>query len=126
MPTEILEYNEQKQNDNVNESIIEIKSSENVCVLNNHWRELVKAHEKRLTEKDQVINALEKQLEAHQIIEDRNTDITDKDFCDRDAFVDTFTLLRHKVQDLEELKQQFIKSMNDIHDMLDDLEETIA
>ena len=124
MPTEILEHNEAKQNDNVNESIIEIKSTENVCVLNNHWRELVKAHEKRLTEKDEVINALEKQLEAHQVIEDR--DITDKDFCDRDAFMDAFTLLRHKLQDLEELKQQFINSMNDIHDMVDKVEETIA
>ncbi len=119
MPTEILEYNEQKQNDNVTESVIEIKSNENVCVLNNHWRELVKVHEKRLTEKDQVINALEKQLEAHQLIEDKdvNTDIT---------FMDAFTLLRHKVQDLEELKEKFIKYMNDIHDMLDSLEETIA
>lgn len=124
MPTEILEHNEAKQNDNVNESIIEIKSTENVCVLNNHWRELVKAHEKRLTEKDEVINALEKQLEAHQVIEDK--DITDNDFCDRDAFTDAFTLLRHKLQDLEELKQQFINSMNDIHDMVDKVEETIA
>ena len=90
MPTEILEYNEQKQNDNVTESVIEIKSNENVCVLNNHWRELVKVHEKRLTEKDQVINALEKQLEAHQVIEDKDvkTDIT---FMDAAKFVAELT-----------------------------------
>ena len=124
MPTEILEHNEANQNDNVNESIVEIKSTENVCVLNNHWRILVKAHEKRLTEKDEVINALEKQLEAHQVIEDK--DVTDKDFCDRDAFMDSFTLLRHKIQELEDFKYKYIKSLNDIHDMVDKVEETIA
>lgn len=124
MPSEILEHNETNQNDNVNESIIEIKSTKNVCVLDNHWRELVKQREKRLTEKDEVINALEKQLEAHQVIEDN--DITDKDFCDRDAFIDSFTILRHKIQELEEIKQQYINSLNDIHDMVDKLEETIA
>ena len=124
MPSEILEHNETNQNDNVNESIIEIKSTKNVCVLDNHWRELVKQREKRLTEKDEVINALEKQLEAHQVIEDN--DITDRDFCDRDAFIDSFTILRHKLLELEEIKQQYINSLNDIHDIVDKLEETIA
>ena len=117
MPTEILEHNEANQNDNVNESIVEIKSTENVCVLNNHWRILVKAHEKRLTEKDEVINALEKQLEAHQVIED-------KDVKSRD-FMDAFTLLRHKIQELEQFKMTYINTLNDIHDMVDKIEEII-
>ena len=121
MPSEILEHNEANQNDNITESIVDsldqIKPGENVCVLNNHWRVLVKAHEKRLTEKDEVINALEKQLEAHQVIED-------KDVKSRD-FMDAFTLLRHKIQELEQFKMTYINALNDIHNLVDKIEETI-
>lgn len=116
MPTEILEMNETTQNDNIVESITEIKSNENVCVLDNHWRELVKAHEKRLTEKDEVINILEKQLEAHQAINEKEVQL---DL----SLLDKFTLLRHKIQDLENIKQELTTKMVQVNDLVDHLED---
>ena len=111
MPTEILEMNESIQNDNIVESIKEINTNENVCVLDNHWRELVKAREKRLTEKDEVINNLELQVEKEQAINKLSSTMNDK-----------FTVLRHYIQDIEDLKQDLCKKMVLVNDLIDDLE----
>jgi len=115
MPTEILEMNESIQNDNIVESITEL-NNDKVCILDNHWRELVKAHEKRLTEKDQVINILEKQLEAHQVIDDKENKL-DLSLSNK------FTVLRHYIQDIEDLKQDLCKKMVLVNDLIDDLDD---
>ena len=112
MPTEILEMNETIQNDNIVENISEIKNNENVCVLDNHWRELVKAREKRLTQKDEVINNLEKELEKEQAINKLSLALNDK-----------FTVLRHYIQDIEETKQELNRMMILVNDLIDDIED---
>ena len=112
MPTEILEMNETIQNDNIVENISEIKNNENVCVLDNHWRELVKAREKSLTQKDEVINNLEKELEKEQAINKLSLALNDK-----------FTVLRHYIQDIEETKQELNRMMILVNDLIDDIED---
>lgn len=109
MPTEILEMNESIQNDNIVESIQEINTNEN------HWRELVKAREKRLTEKDQVINNLELQIDreaGEQAVNKLSSAMNDK-----------FTVLRHYIQDIEDLKEELCKKMVLVNDLIDDLED---
>ena len=149
--TEQLEYQEMIVNDNIDHVIKDIIDEASAPGDDEPLRDQLKQREASLTKKDNVINNLEnaiaqlceenKQLkekvdlaeaaeqeEANlscKLLEEKEQ-IKDKikiEMGIKHNLGDSFTLLRHQIQDLEELKHSFVQAMNEVNNTIDHLED---
>tara|TARA_R110002096_G_scaffold397274_1_gene593222 strand:+ start:3232 stop:3675 length:444 start_codon:yes stop_codon:yes gene_type:complete len=143
--TEQIEYQEMIINDNIDHVIKDI--IDEACENDEPLRDQLKQREASLTKKDNVINNLEnaigqlceenKQLKEKvdlaEAAEEEEANLSCKLLEEKDKIKlnvaikhnlgDSFTLLRHQIQDLEELKESFVKAMNEVNNTIDHLED---
>ena len=149
--TEQLEYQEMIVNDNIDHVIKDIMDEASAPGDDEPLRDQLKQREASLTKKDNVINNLEnaigqlceenKQLKEKVDLaaaaEEEEANLSCKLLEEKEQMKDkikieagikhnlgdSFTLLRHQIQDLEELKESFVKAMNQVNDTIDHLED---
>ena len=149
--TEQLEYQEMIVNDNIDHVIKDIMDEASAPGDDEPLRDQLKQREASLTKKDNVINNLEnaigqlceenKQLKEKvdmaQAAEEEEANLSCKLLEEKEQIKDkikiemgikhnlgdSFTLLRHQIQDLEELKESFVQAMNQVNDTIDHLED---
>ena len=151
--TEQLEYQEMIVNDNIDHVIKDIvdEAADTKCENDEPLRDQLKQREASLTKKDNVINNLEKtigqlyeqnkqlqqKIDLVEASEEEEANLSCKlleekeqmkdkikmDIAIKHNLGDSFTLLRHQIQDLEELKQSFVEAMNEVNNNIDHLED---
>lgn len=147
--TEQLEYQEMIVNDNIDHVIKDIVDE--APEGDDSIRDQLKQREASLTKKDNVINNLEKtigqlyeqnkqlqqKIDLVEASEEEEANLSCKlleekeqmkdkikmDIAIKHNLGDSFTLLRHQIQDLEELKQSFVEAMNEVNNTIDHLED---
>tara|TARA_R110001606_G_scaffold383319_2_gene545566 strand:+ start:760 stop:1203 length:444 start_codon:yes stop_codon:yes gene_type:complete len=143
--TEKIEHQEMVVNDNIQEVVNDVLEEREDSPIASQGERRKKAtellrkqlieREASLTNRDEVINHLENQMKKMEEISTKKDVIIDtykkhvksqdeqKEKAIKLTLGDKFTLLRHQVQDLEELKEAFNYQMEQVHDLIDDLEE---
>jgi len=143
--TEKIEHQEMVVNDNIQEVVKDVLAhcedspiagqGERRKQATELLRKQLMERESSLTNRDEVINHLENELKKMRTIIAKKDVIIDtykKHVKSQDeeqekaiklTLGDKFTLLRHQVQDLEELKEAFNNQMYQVNDLIDDLEE---
>ena len=149
--TEQLEFQEMIVNDNIDHVIKDIIDEAAEHEGDEPLRDQLKQREASLTKKDNVINNLEnaiaqlceenKQLKEKvdlaEAAEQEEANLSCKLLEEKEQIKDkikveagikhnlgdSFTLLRHQIQDLEELKHSFVQAMNEVNNTIDHLED---
>ena len=149
--TEQLEYQEMIVNDNIDHVIKDIVDEAAEHEGDDSIRNQLKQREASLTKKDNVINNLEKtigqlyeqnkqlqqKIDLVEAAEEEEANLSCKlleekeqmkdkikiDVAIKHNLGDSFTLLRHQIQDLEELKESFVQAMNEVNNTIDHLED---
>ncbi len=149
--TEQLEYQEMIVNDNIDHVIKDIIDEAAEHEGDEPLRDQLKQREASLTKKDNVINNLEKtigqlyeqnkqlqqKIDLVEAAEEEEANLSCKLLEEKEQMKDkikieagikhnlgdSFTLLRHQIQDLEELKHSFVQAMKEVNDTIDHLED---